>query len=396
MATSSDTGSTSAWVLLLASLILTALLGSADAVESSLQDPHAMMNAMASAALASAAVGAAGTDGDSGSDDLGIAAQLFSALAQAQAGEAAHVFKDSRNKHLLVPPRLGKSVLTARIKQQLLDWHNRMRSGIALGRDDKLPPAANMALLEWDDHLAATASDWAAQCTAGQTDSPANRAVPGLQGHVGQSTAADWLADPQILAAAWWDQRRMFDAATGRCKRAGRHGNSCAGIRYLVSGTARYVGCDLRDCSGGSGGDSRQFAYLLVCNYGELGPGAGSNKSRAYTVGSACSACSAELPHCLRGLCASNEACEALHAAGASRKSKDQCKDAAFSCADESTCAGLSASAKTTCCASSSGRKRCPKLCGICKEGAPNTRKKSTTYQPENKDKIIARVVSNT
>lgn len=50
------------------------------------------------------------------------------------------------------------------MKNALLDYHNKMRNEIALGKVDNYDEAANMATIEWDDGLAETAVKNVHQC----------------------------------------------------------------------------------------------------------------------------------------------------------------------------------------------------------------------------------------
>ncbi|CAG9795124.1 unnamed protein product [Diatraea saccharalis] len=165
--------------------------------------------------------------------------------------------------------------LTALEKQAIVDAHNRLRQSVALGQVSSQPPAANMMEMVWDDELAATAQNWANQCTPAH-DRAAQRDVGRFP--VGQNLAATWTTRPPSGPSdsqpdfmkqinAWFDEVKIY----GFKPINGGHGTGH--YSQLVWGETSQVGCGYTFYYD----PSRGYTKLYVCNYGPGGNVIGSN-----------------------------------------------------------------------------------------------------------------------
>ncbi len=226
---------------------------------------------------------------------------------------------------LLLPIESGAGEvvqLSTADKQLILDFHNAVRSTVASGEQPgatgKLPPAANMNRLLWDEGLAKVAADHAATCPGiahnpdlEQKHLAAHRAgetryrAPWIQKlwsggrRDGIFTGENMLTgtgevEPSALPARmqteWADEALtwQFGPHDAHCS-----GPSCRHFTQMIWAATRYVGCALvTGCEGG---------FSFVCDYHPVG---NFNAAAPYVEGSPCSACDRDRTECDEGLCA--------------------------------------------------------------------------------------------
>ncbi|GLH10271.1 Venom allergen 5 [Gryllus bimaculatus] len=154
--------------------------------------------------------------------------------------------------------------LSCEDRQQILDWHNRLRQQVALGQVRGQPSAANMKEMVWDESLAAVAQRWADQCTVAHDHARDDGRFP-----VGQNLAATWTTRTTVTPEpdfhkhidGWFNEVRSYNYQTSGFSAATGH------YSQLVWGDTHLVGCGYSFYYDRSKG----YTKLYVCNYGPGG-----------------------------------------------------------------------------------------------------------------------------
>lgn len=146
--------------------------------------------------------------------------------------------------------------LTDEDKQQLLDFHNELRSVTALGGTGSQPAATDMVKLVWDDDLAAGAKEWADACVF-EHDS-------GFFGEnlFASASSADNVDNIEELISGvqnWYDEHENYTYDSNSCS------GVCGHYTQVVWAMSEKLGCGYAECTGEIFG----FAYevFLVCRY---------------------------------------------------------------------------------------------------------------------------------
>ena len=179
------------------------------------------------------------------------------------------------------------SGLTQQEKNQVLDLHNKLRSRVATGSEQRgvpgpQPEAGDMLELTWDDELARVAQRWAEQCQFGHDQS---RDVQRFK--VGQNVYQTTRSRDQPTSntiregvMSWYDEVKLF--ANGGVRRY-QFSSGTGHYTQMVWAKTSKLGCG--HVSYEMGGFVKKY---LVCNYGETGNFQGSPM---YQIGKACSSC---------------------------------------------------------------------------------------------------------
>jgi len=172
--------------------------------------------------------------------------------------------------------------LSEKEAQEVVDYHNRLRSRVASGQTNQ-PPASNMLQLQWDPELARVAQRLADQCKFNH-DCPDCRKVERFS--VGQNIYQSFntrsgLKNDWISAIdSWFNEIKMFPPTSVR-----KYQFSHATGHYsqmLWAKTSR-IGCGVTAFRNG-----RFNSRLYVCNYGE---GGNVLRQEVYKVGRGCGEC---------------------------------------------------------------------------------------------------------
>jgi len=172
--------------------------------------------------------------------------------------------------------------LTQAEKYGVLEYHNKLRSKVAMGYTTQ-PPASNMMELRWDNELAWVAQGLADTCKFGH-DCNDCRSVSRFR--VGQNLYQSYKTrtgprDWKAAMDAWFHSeiglfptssvyRYVFNHVTGH-------------YSQMVWAKTTRVGCGLTEYRLG-----KWIAKLYVCNYGE---GGNVISAPVYSVGNACYSC---------------------------------------------------------------------------------------------------------
>ncbi|UYV77354.1 crispld1 [Cordylochernes scorpioides] len=154
-------------------------------------------------------------------------------------------------------------------QQTIVNVHNVLRSQLATGHFQTLPPAANMQIMSWDNELAAIAQRWADQCRDGHDS---KRDVSRFS--VGQNVAVVWTyrhEDDHGDKPDWEPQiRRWFNEYHGFSSRyisPFHFSPRLAHFTQIGWADTNKVGCGYAYFRH----RSRGYTKLYVCNYGPGG-----------------------------------------------------------------------------------------------------------------------------
>uniref|UniRef100_A0A182JBJ5 Uncharacterized protein n=1 Tax=Anopheles atroparvus TaxID=41427 RepID=A0A182JBJ5_ANOAO len=207
-----------------------------------------------------------------------------------QPPEARHVVCNGRQfspacqsdpKHIKMKPEY---------REQIVDFHNRLRNNLACGYFRRYAEASSMEQLQWDNKLARMAEYNARTCTFAHDECRNTRKYR----QVGQNLAINWFhgVNVSVSEAIEKFQRHWFlEYSRGRQKLLDRYGEHSirAGIGHftqMVHADTRRVGCAMVRFRSVKE-DLPVKQYYLVCNYSE-----GNLYERpVYRKGPRCSKC---------------------------------------------------------------------------------------------------------
>ncbi|GFT63610.1 peptidase inhibitor 16 [Nephila pilipes] len=166
---------------------------------------------------------------------------------------------------------------TDELKTQMLDLHNLYRSNVT-------PPAANMAFMEWDNHLEILAQKWADRCVFEHGTPPGTHFS---EGYYGQNLYLGSEPTGYQAAYMWYEEYQHYNLKTRYCKPY----EQCGHYVQLAWATCKRLGCGVKRCD---------QVYLIVCHYF---PGTMSGV-QMYEIGRPCSLCpKEEKAKCMNNLC---------------------------------------------------------------------------------------------
>ncbi|XP_053678232.1 antigen 5 like allergen Cul n 1-like [Anopheles nili] len=185
-------------------------------------------------------------------------------------------------------PKLIKMKLNYR--EQILEFHNRLRNNLACGYFRRFAEASSMEQLHWDNKLARIAEYNARTCVFEHDECRNTRKFR----TVGQNLAINWFYGVNITVSQALDifQRHWYlEYSKGHQKQLDRYNEHSirAGIGHftqMIHADTQYVGCAMVRFHGNRQGTS-VTQYYLVCNYSE-----GNLYERpVYRKGRRCSKC---------------------------------------------------------------------------------------------------------
>uniref|UniRef100_A0A182MYC2 SCP domain-containing protein n=1 Tax=Anopheles dirus TaxID=7168 RepID=A0A182MYC2_9DIPT len=175
-------------------------------------------------------------------------------------------------------------------REQILDFHNRLRNNLACGYFRRYAEASAMEELHWDNKLARMAEYNARTCTFAHDECRNTRKYR----TVGQNLAVNWFHGMNVTVSQALErfQRHWYlEYSKGRQKLLDRYGKLSiqAGIGHftqMVHADTRKIGCAMVRFRGVQQG-LPVTQYYLVCNYSE-----GNLYERpVYRKGKRCSKC---------------------------------------------------------------------------------------------------------
>jgi len=178
--------------------------------------------------------------------------------------------------------------------KEVLDYHNRLRSRVAVGSTSQ-PPAANMLQLTWDPELARVAQRLADQCKFSH-DCPDCRRVKRFK--VGQnlyqsfttrsSEKSNWVK----AIDSWFTEIKLFPTTSVSSY---KFSPATGHYSQMMWAKTSKIGCGVTAFRSG-----RFNTRLYVCNYGQTG---NILRQQVYKIGKACSSCSGSCSTEFPGLC---------------------------------------------------------------------------------------------
>lgn len=225
-----------------------------------------------------------------------LAAFIFLATyATAQTKECPPLFlRYSLDHTYCKPPNPTCNILRSSVSSddisEIVKEHNNLRSKIASGKEIKLPAAANMLQMVWDDELAAVAQRHADQCMF-EHDCSNCRRVQNFG--VGQNLAIEEITnspdipEPNWILAikSWYDEIAYFpvSAVKSYSPPPPPPSETYGHFTQIIWSESWKIGCGYVLHQ-----ESNVITKLYVCNYG---PAGNSVPKPTYKAGQACSAC---------------------------------------------------------------------------------------------------------
>jgi hypothetical protein len=172
--------------------------------------------------------------------------------------------------------------LSSREQDEVTDYHNRLRSGVARGVTGQ-PPASDMLEMHWDPELARVAQRLADQCKFSH-DCPDCRRVQRFK--VGQNIYQSFTTRTgegvkwQAAIDSWYNEIELFPASSVASY---SFSQQTGHYSQLVWAATDRIGCGVTQFRKG-----RFNARLYVCNYGTTG---NIVRRSVYKQGTACSSC---------------------------------------------------------------------------------------------------------
>ncbi|XP_067651866.1 GLIPR1-like protein 1 [Haliotis asinina] len=179
------------------------------------------------------------------------------------------------------------SGFSAQEKQNIVDKHNEYR---------RIPNAADMLQMSWDNELEALAQGWANQC---KFDHNPSRTIASSSSPIGENVhiKAPYY-DEVSTVTSWYNEVSDYTYSSNSCSRV------CGHYTQVVWATSYKIGCGIKFCSTIEK-TSITNGYVVVCNYLPAGNYRGV---KPYTSGASCSQCPTDKPTCDNKLCRAGSA----------------------------------------------------------------------------------------
>ncbi|XP_046544130.1 GLIPR1-like protein 1 [Haliotis rubra] len=171
---------------------------------------------------------------------------------------------------------------SAQEKQNILDKHNEYR---------RIPNAADMLQMSWDNELEALAQGWAAQCKFAHNPS---RSIASSTSSIGENLHIKAPTYNEVsTVTSWHNEESSYTYSTNSCSAV------CGHYTQVIWATSYKIGCGIKFCSTIQGSTITN-GYVVICNYLPAGNFVGA---KPYKEGASCTQCPADKPTCDNKLC---------------------------------------------------------------------------------------------
>ncbi|XP_071089290.1 GLIPR1-like protein 1 [Haliotis cracherodii] len=167
-------------------------------------------------------------------------------------------------------------------KQNIVDKHNEYR---------RIPNAADMLLMSWDNELEALAQGWAAQCKFAHNPS---RTIASSTSPIGENLSIKAPSYNEVSSVtSWYNEVSDYTYSSNTCS------NVCGHYTQVIWASSHKIGCGIKFCSTIEG-TSITNGYVVICNYL---PSGNFRDVKPYKAGASCSQCPADRQTCENKLC---------------------------------------------------------------------------------------------
>ncbi|XP_046352728.2 GLIPR1-like protein 1 [Haliotis rufescens] len=167
-------------------------------------------------------------------------------------------------------------------KQNIVDKHNEYR---------RIPNAADMLLMSWDNELEALAQGWAAQCKFAHNPS---RTIASSTSQIGENLSIRSPSYNEVLSVtSWYNEVSDYTYSSHTCS------GTCGHYTQVIWASSHKIGCGIKFCSTIEGSTITN-GYVVICNYLPAGNYRGV---KPYKAGASCSQCPADRQTCENKLC---------------------------------------------------------------------------------------------
>ncbi|XP_046352475.1 GLIPR1-like protein 1 [Haliotis rufescens] len=167
-------------------------------------------------------------------------------------------------------------------KQNIVDKHNEYR---------RIPNAADMLLMSWDNELEALAQGWAAQCKFAHNP---NRTIASSTSPIGENLSIKAPSYNEVSSVtSWYNEVSDYTYSSNTCSA------TCGHYTQVIWASSYKIGCGIKFCSTIEGSTITN-GYVVICNYLPAGNFRGE---KPYKEGASCSQCPADRQTCENKLC---------------------------------------------------------------------------------------------